>query len=139
MRVTRHQELGLCLFRITIAIVVPVSLLQVSFVREIIDQPGVYWVFWGRAGQGPTTAVQQNNKLLRAARISNILSNSLVAILAVLLWIISPRLAWWRCDSDGFRHCDKCGYILHGLTSARCPECGTAVEGRKGGKERGHH
>ncbi len=25
-------------------------------------------------------------------------------------------------------YCDYCGYNLHGLSSGRCPECGTAVE-----------
>ena len=25
-------------------------------------------------------------------------------------------------------HCAKCGYSLHGLKLARCPECGTAFQ-----------
>lgn len=29
---------------------------------------------------------------------------------------------------DGLPHCAKCGYILHGTSAPRCPECGTGFD-----------
>lgn len=34
--------------------------------------------------------------------------------------------------TSGASQCMKCGYLLRGLSVARCPECGTATEGRAG-------
>ncbi|HNQ24572.1 MAG TPA: hypothetical protein PKK06_15930 [Phycisphaerae bacterium] len=34
------------------------------------------------------------------------------------------RAAGRRVYRDGLPHCDKCGYLLIGLSESRCPECG---------------
>jgi hypothetical protein len=41
---------------------------------------------------------------------------------------------WWTgaYRSESGQHCQKCGYDLHGLTGAACPECGTS---RRAGPE----
>ena len=36
------------------------------------------------------------------------------------------RRKWWPVRTPGF--CAKCGYCLRGLTSPRCPECGTEFD-----------
>lgn len=36
------------------------------------------------------------------------------------------RRRWWPVRTEGF--CVTCGYCLRGLTSSRCPECGTGFE-----------
>ena len=45
-----------------------------------------------------------------------------------LHWVFSEidKRRWRRPARFGF--CETCGYNLHGLPEARCPECGTLFE-----------
>lgn len=55
----------------------------------------------------------------------------------LLLLIIPPgwltigymanRFSGFRPDTHGYTRCGQCGYILRGLTTPRCPECGTRI------------
>ena len=40
-------------------------------------------------------------------------------------WLIFTRLRCWRGDE---LRCGKCEYLLHGIESNRCPECGTLID-----------
>ena len=59
-------------------------------------------------------------------------SSEIVTSLALPLWllflaVLIPTLLLWRLDRRPLPgHC-RCGYNLTGLTSGRCPECGTAA------------
>ncbi len=44
--------------------------------------------------------------------------------LSVLTFALLSRA---RATDDGETHCRRCGYILRGLSQARCPECGETV------------
>lgn len=51
--------------------------------------------------------------------------------LGVPIWCLAvPFLAWslFRHPVDSHPCCSQCGYRLYGLTSNRCPECGTAFQ-----------
>jgi hypothetical protein len=63
---------------------------------------------------------------------------SLIVGLTAILWTFGPgvailffirrnQLASGAGLQANHRYCERCGYDLHGLQSARCPECGTAV------------
>lgn len=43
--------------------------------------------------------------------------------LSAVVWC---RRKWWPVRTPGY--CTTCGYCLRGLTSPRCPECGTAFD-----------
>lgn len=43
-----------------------------------------------------------------------------------LTFVVWCRRKWWPVRTPGF--CVKCGYCLRGLTSLRCPECGTELD-----------
>lgn len=44
---------------------------------------------------------------------------------ALSLTVVGVRRRTWPVIEEGC--CQKCGYSLYGLTSKRCPECGTAI------------
>jgi hypothetical protein len=52
------------------------------------------------------------------------------------LALLLPTLLLWRLDRPRPLpgHCRRCGYNLTGLTSARCPECGTAAPAAAGSR-----
>jgi hypothetical protein len=49
-----------------------------------------------------------------------------LTILLHQLWRLRSRLVNLR-EGDA-PHCERCGYNLTGLTSGRCPECGSLLE-----------
>lgn len=52
----------------------------------------------------------------------------LTAGLAVLLLVAAALILWGRKHYVGTDpHCRKCNYLLHGLESGRCPECGSTL------------
>lgn len=48
---------------------------------------------------------------------------------AILSGFVFVRMRFWPVYPPG--HCQRCGYDLFGLESARCPECGTAFVSKK--------
>lgn len=58
-----------------------------------------------------------------------------IGLLAVLAILFRRRILSLKVDA---RACQNCGYLLIGLTSERCPECGTPfVNATKNGKSQG--
>jgi len=50
----------------------------------------------------------------------------LIRFCVPLTLIVWCRRKWWPVRTPGF--CVKCGYCLRGLSSRRCPECGTEFD-----------
>jgi len=48
------------------------------------------------------------------------------AIIALGVFAILTRI-FGADPADRELHCRRCGYILHGLSEPRCPECGEAI------------
>jgi hypothetical protein len=56
-------------------------------------------------------------------------SNAMIAwaaTAAALLGVILIKWGWWPNRRGSEPSCRKCGYLLIGIDSQRCPECGTA-------------
>jgi len=46
-------------------------------------------------------------------------------IIAVLGCLITWDWPSWNDELSDYLKCQRCGYLLRGLTTPRCPECGT--------------
>jgi hypothetical protein len=53
-----------------------------------------------------------------------------VGALTLLIGIVLVRRGWWPRRVGTDPHCRRCGYLLVGITSERCPECGTTISPR---------
>lgn len=54
----------------------------------------------------------------------------LVAPVGLILVLVGAAdyISWPNRQASTWPKCRKCGYLLIGLTEARCPECGTSFE-----------
>ena len=85
------------------------------------DHPG--WVWDGTGGFATAVFVYPN--ISAGAWWFHIYMPMWIPLLAVAV----PSLIGWRRNRPPPpSHCRECGYNLAGLTSGRCPECGTEVE-----------
>ena len=86
-----------------------------------VDQPG--WIWDGTDGFATVIFVYPN--ISAGAWWFHIYMPMWIPLLAVGV----PSLIGWRRNRPPPPgHCGECGYNLAGLTSGRCPECGTKVE-----------
>lgn len=92
---------------------------------------GIYWGAdaFSVSSNAPRLACGCESELFRAPRARSIHSVRTIACLLMIPGILlctSRRMVAKRRRRRG--QCLACGYLLHGLQSARCPECGLDAE-----------